>query len=85
MPDKLRVTLVKSPVSHTARIRATVRALGLHKIGDAVEIDDTPSMRGMANAVRFLLRTEEPEQAQPAPAPVARRARPRKPKEEANT
>jgi large subunit ribosomal protein L30 len=59
MPAKLRVTLVKSPVSHTERIRATVRALGLHRIGDSVEIADTPEMRGMVRAVRFLLRTDE--------------------------
>ena len=59
MPAKLRVTLVKSPVSHTDRTRATVRALGLHRIGDSVEISDTPEMRGMVRAVRFLLRTED--------------------------
>ena len=59
MPAKLRVTLVKSTVSHTERTRATVRALGLHRIGDTVEIADTPEMLGMVRAVRFLLRTEE--------------------------
>ena len=42
MPAKLRVTLVKSTVSHTERTRATVRALGLHRIGDSVEIADNP-------------------------------------------
>jgi len=81
MPSKLKVTLIKSTVSHTKRTRATVRALGLHRIGDSVEIDDTPEMRGMTRAVRFLLRTEETEQEQPAEAP-ARRAR--KTKEEAS-
>ena len=59
MPAKLRVTLVKSTVSHTQRTRATVKALGLRRIGDAVEIADTPQLRGMANAVRFLVRIEE--------------------------
>jgi large subunit ribosomal protein L30 len=59
MAGKLRVTLVKSTVSHTRRTRATVRALGLHRIGDSVEVADTPELRGMANAVRFLVRTEE--------------------------
>ena len=59
MPDKLRVTLIKSTVSHTKRTRATVRALGLHRIGDSVEVADTPQLRGMANAIRFLVRTEE--------------------------
>jgi large subunit ribosomal protein L30 len=57
--DKLRVTLIKSPVSHTKRTKATVRALGLHRIGETIEIADTPELRGMANAIRFLVRTEE--------------------------
>ncbi len=58
MPDKLRVTLVKSPISHKPANRATVRALGLRRIGDSIVIDDTPPLRGMLRAVRFLLRTE---------------------------
>jgi large subunit ribosomal protein L30 len=68
MPARLRVTLVKSPVSHTARTRGTVRALGLHRIGESVEINDTPEMRGMTRAVAFLLRTEPVEAAVDAPA-----------------
>jgi large subunit ribosomal protein L30 len=63
---KLRVTLVKSIVSHTQRTRATVRALGLHRIGESVEIADTPQLRGMANAVRFLVRTEEIDSSEEA-------------------
>lgn len=59
MAGKLRVTLVKSTISHTQRTRATVRALGLHRIGETVEVADTPELRGMTRAVRFLLRTEE--------------------------
>ena len=68
MPGKLRVTLVKSTVSHTARTRATVRALGLRRIGDSVEVADTPEMRGMTTAVRFLLRTEALTEDRPASA-----------------
>jgi large subunit ribosomal protein L30 len=59
MPSKLRVTLVKSPISHNPTNRATVRALGLRRIGDSVVIDDTPALRGMIRAVRFLVSTEE--------------------------
>jgi large subunit ribosomal protein L30 len=59
VPARLRVTLVKSPVSHTARTRSTVRALGLHRIGQTVEIADTPQLRGMTRSVRYLLATEE--------------------------
>ena len=59
MPSKLKVTLVKSPISHNPTNRATVRALGLRRIGDSAEIDDTPALRGMVRAVRFLVATEE--------------------------
>lgn len=59
MPGKLRVTLVKSPISHTRQTRATMRALGLHRIGETIEIDDTPALRGMTRAIRFLVKTEE--------------------------
>ncbi|HLB44451.1 MAG TPA: 50S ribosomal protein L30 [Candidatus Limnocylindrales bacterium] len=70
MPAKLRVTLVKSPISHTQRTRATMRALGLHRIGETVEVADTPELRGMARAIRFLVRTETVEEtAAPAAAP----------------
>ena len=59
MADKLRVTLRKSPISYTARARGTVRALGLRRIGQSVEVADTPVMRGMARAVSFLVTLEE--------------------------
>jgi large subunit ribosomal protein L30 len=59
MPAKLRVTLVRSPISHTQRTRGTLRALGLHRLGETVEVADNPQMRGMARAVRFLVVTEE--------------------------
>jgi large subunit ribosomal protein L30 len=61
MPDKLRITLIKSPISHNPANRATVRALGLHRIGETVEINDTPAVRGMVRAVRFLVSVEEPD------------------------
>ena len=64
MPGKLRVTLIKSPISHNPANRGTVRALGLHRIGETVEINDNPATRGMVRAVRFLLRTEEVDGAQ---------------------
>jgi large subunit ribosomal protein L30 len=59
MADRLRVTLRKSPISYTAQARGTVRALGLRRIGQTVEVPDTPVMRGMARAVSFLVTLEE--------------------------
>jgi large subunit ribosomal protein L30 len=59
MAGKLRVTQVKSTISHIARNRATVRALGLKRIGDTVEVPDNDATRGMVRQVRFLVSVEE--------------------------
>jgi large subunit ribosomal protein L30 len=59
MPGKLRVTQTKSTISHIARNRATVRALGLKRIGQTVEVPDNPATRGMVRQVRFLVSVEE--------------------------
>ena len=58
MADKLRVTQVKSEISHIARNRATVKALGLHGIGSSVEVVDNDATRGMVRQVRFLVTVE---------------------------
>jgi large subunit ribosomal protein L30 len=59
MAGSLRVTLRKSVVSTTQRARGTVRALGLHRIGETVEVPDNPATRGMVRAVRYLVTLEE--------------------------
>ena len=61
MAASLRVTQVKSTISHIARNRATIRALGLHRIGDIVTVPDNDATRGMVRAVRFLVSVEEVE------------------------
>ena len=66
MPAKLRVTQTKSTISHIARNRATVRALGLKRIGHTVEIPDNPATRGMVRQVRFLVSVEEIADGAPA-------------------
>ncbi len=65
MPARLRVTQVKSTISHIERNRATVRALGLHRIGDTVEVPDNRATRGMVRQVRFLVQVEELPEAGP--------------------
>ena len=52
---KVKVTLVKSFASTREDHRATVRGLGLKRIRDSVELDDTPAVRGMINKVRYLV------------------------------
>ena len=59
MAARLRVTLHKSPFGYTAAARGTVRSLGLHRIGQTVEIADDAAMRGQVRAIRFLVRVEE--------------------------
>ena len=59
MPGKLKVTQTKSTISHIARNRATVKALGLHGIGSTSVIADNPATRGMVRQVRFLVSVEE--------------------------
>jgi large subunit ribosomal protein L30 len=55
----LRVTQVRSTIGHIARNRATVRALGLRRIGDTVVVPDNDATRGMVRQVRFLVAVEE--------------------------
>jgi large subunit ribosomal protein L30 len=55
----LRVTQIKSSISHIARNRATLKALGLHGIGSSVEVPANDATRGMVRQVRFLVSVEE--------------------------
>jgi large subunit ribosomal protein L30 len=75
---KLKVTLIKSPVSHTKRTIGTMHALGLHRIGQTVVINDTPELLGMTRAIRFLLQTEEVEGAESTAKPAAAKPAARK-------
>jgi len=56
----LKVTWVRSTIGHKAAARGTIRALGLHRLHQTVEVADTPMMRGMLRRVAFLLEVEEP-------------------------
>ena len=56
---KVRVTLVRSLIGLSPKQEATVKALGLRRIRQAVEHDDTPTIRGMIRAVPFCLKVEE--------------------------
>jgi large subunit ribosomal protein L30 len=59
MAGKLKVTQVRSTISHIARNRATVKALGLHGIGSTSTVPDNDATRGMVRQVRFLVNVEE--------------------------
>ena len=57
--NALKVTLVKSPIGYPARQKGTVRALGLRRMGQTVEHDDSPVVRGMIKKVSHLIMVEE--------------------------
>ncbi|MDP9144107.1 MAG: 50S ribosomal protein L30 [Actinomycetota bacterium] len=59
MPKTLKVTLVKSIIGLSPKQEATVKALGLRHIRQVVEHEDSPTVRGMINAVTFCLEVEE--------------------------
>lgn len=59
MADKLRVTQIKSSISHIARNRGTLKALGLRGIGSKVDVPANDATRGMVRQVRFLVTVEE--------------------------
>ncbi|HEU4442316.1 MAG TPA: 50S ribosomal protein L30 [Burkholderiales bacterium] len=54
----IKVTLVKSFVGIRRTHRATVRGLGLKRINHAVELADTPAVRGMIEKVSYLVRID---------------------------
>ncbi len=52
----LKVTLVKSPISAKAEHQATVRGLGLKRMHQSRELEDTPAVRGMITKVAHLVK-----------------------------
>jgi large subunit ribosomal protein L30 len=64
MAGKLKVTQTRSTISHIARNRATIKALGLHGIGSSSVVPDNDATRGMVRQVRFLVAVEEIEETQ---------------------
>ena len=54
----VRVTQTKSAIGRLRDQRQTLIGLGLNKIGRTRELEDTPSVRGMINKVKHLIRVE---------------------------
>ena len=59
MAEKLKITLVKSPIGAIPKQKATVEALGLKKLNITVEMPDNEAVRGMIWHVRHLVKVEE--------------------------
>lgn len=60
MADKGRIAVLwkKSQIGYDRSQRATLRGLGLKRVGQRIEIEDTPSVRGMIQKVRHLVVVE---------------------------
>jgi large subunit ribosomal protein L30 len=56
---RLKVTLVKSTIGFNKAQAKVVEGLGLRRLGHSVEIADDPSMRGMVQKIRHLVRVED--------------------------
>lgn len=55
----VKVTLVRSMNGRIASHKACVTGLGLRRMHHTVEVEDTPSVRGMINKVSYMLKVEE--------------------------
>ena len=56
---KIKIRLVRSTIGALPRQRATVRSLGLRKIGSSTIQEDTPVIKGMVRAVSHLVSVED--------------------------
>lgn len=57
--SKIKVTQVKSGIDRPERQKRTLKALGLRKLHATVEVEATPQILGMVNAVNHLVKVEE--------------------------
>jgi large subunit ribosomal protein L30 len=59
MAAMLKITLVKSMIGRPEKHRKVLRGMGLTKLNRTVELQDTPSTRGMISVVSHLVKAEE--------------------------
>ena len=56
--NTIKVVQTKSVISRLKKHQACVKGLGLRRIGHTVEVEDTPSVRGMINKVSYMVKVE---------------------------
>jgi len=59
---KIKISLIRSTIGALPKHRATVRSLGLRKIGSSVVQEDTPAIRGMVRNVSHLVSVENSDE-----------------------
>ena len=55
---KIRITQIKSIIDHSERQKRTMKALGLAKISQSVEVEASPAIIGMVRKVNHLVAVE---------------------------
>ena len=55
----IKIKLVKSPIGKVPKHRKTIKALGLRKLHQVVEKNDTPQIRGVLKQVDYMIEVEE--------------------------
>lgn len=58
MTNKIRVKLIRSAAGRLRNHKACVSGLGLRKVGQIVEVENTPSVQGMINKIHYLIKVE---------------------------
>ncbi|WP_110669205.1 MULTISPECIES: 50S ribosomal protein L30 [Salinicola] len=58
MAETIKITQTRSTIGVLQKHKATMKGLGLRRIGHSIELEDTPAVRGMINKVRYLVRIE---------------------------
>ena len=55
----LRITQIKSGIGYDSKAKATLKALGLRKMHQSVELPNNPATNGMINTISYLLKVEK--------------------------
>lgn len=59
MAKTIKITQTRSAIGRLPKHKATLRGLGLRRIGHTVAREDTPAIRGMVNKVSYMVKVEE--------------------------
>ena len=57
--ETVKVTLVRSPIGSLPKHKLCLQGLGLRRLHQTVEVEDTPAVRGMINKISYMLAVEE--------------------------
>ena len=56
--ETVKVTLIRSPIGSLPKHKLCLQGLGLRRMHQTVEVEDTPAVRGMINKISYMLAVE---------------------------